>query len=72
MSEQLTMDFQSTDLEKTVSSASSRFQVGQTFKFKDTPGKEVFTILAVSAFVEMVKIDGGWVWTEGVELVEGK
>jgi len=44
------------------------FSPGQTVRLAH--GTEIFTIKAVSAYVEMVKIDGGWVWANHVRLVE--
>ena len=50
------------------------FEAGQKFRFKGDDesfkDREIFTIVAVSAHVPMVKIDGGWVWADGIELIE--
>lgn len=46
------------------------FEPGQTFRFKTDPNGELFTIVAVSPYAPMVKIDGGWVWTDNIEIIE--
>ncbi len=43
---------------------------GQQFYFVTDENRELFTILAVSPYVPMVKIDGGWVWTDGIKIVD--
>jgi len=43
---------------------------GQQFHFIGDESEELFTIIAVSPYVPMVKIDGGWVWTSNIVTVE--
>jgi len=43
---------------------------GQKFHFLHDETEKLFTIIAVSPYVPMVKIDGGWVWISSIVTVE--
>jgi hypothetical protein len=45
------------------------FVVGQIVHLKQFPESATLVVLAVSPFIDMVRIDGGWCWADHLEPV---